>query len=272
MSVKVCTRCKIEKNESEFSKDKGKIDGLSCWCKNCQKDYNEARKEKRKLYYEQNKEKIKEKHEIYREQHKEELKIYQQNYDKVNREKRLIRQKQYNESHKKDKQDYYNFTYKEKSREKSKIYREQHKEELRIHNRVYREQHKEELRASDRKRYRENKLNRCMSRNIWHSLKSSKAEQHWEDLVGYSLQDLKEHLEKQFTLEMNWDNYGTYWELDHIVPQNLFSIISADSKDFQICWSLMNLRPLEKSLNRSRPKDGSDISEKLRQAILNQVI
>ena len=43
-----------------------------------------------------------------------------------------------------------------------------------------------------------------------------------------------------------------------------------DSKSFQICWSLANLRPLEKSLNRQRPKDGSDISDELKQKILGQ--
>lgn len=51
-------------------------------------------------------------------------------------------------------------------------------------------------------------------------------------------------------------------------------IKSADDKDkqFQICWSLMNLRPLEKSANRNRPKDGRDISEDLKQQILGQNI
>jgi len=26
------------------------------------------------------------------------------------------------------------------------------------------------------------------------------------------------YLEQQFTLNMNWDNYGKYWEVDHIYP------------------------------------------------------
>ena len=49
---------------------------------------------------------------------------------------------------------------------------------------------------------------------------------------------------------MNWNNYGEYWEIDHIIPQNLFNMTTAESKDFQICWSLMNLRPLEKSAQK----------------------
>lgn len=114
------------------------------------------------------------------------------------------------------------------------------------------------------------KLNICVSSGIRHALKGKKEKQHWENLVNYDVQQLKEHLEKQFTPEMTWSNYGSYWEIDHIIPQNLFNITSPECHDFQICWSLMNLRPLEKSANRSRPKDGSDVSEELKQQILGQ--
>lgn len=95
---------------------------------------------------------------------------------------------------------------------------------------------------------------------------------HWEKLVGYTLEELKEHLEKQFDENMNWDNYGTYWEVDHIIPKNQFKYVSTEDKDFKICWSLMNLRPLSKQENVSRPRKGQDISEELKQSILNQNI
>ena len=103
---------------------------------------------------------------------------------------------------------------------------------------------------------------------IWHSLKNKKNEQHWEDLVPYNLQQLKEHLESQFDENMTWDNYGEYWEIDHIIPQGLFNITNYTDREFQICWSLLNLRPLEWKANRSRPKDGRDIPEKLKQQII----
>jgi hypothetical protein len=102
------------------------------------------------------------------------------------------------------------------------------------------------------------------------ALKGAKANRHWEDLVPYNLEQLKQYLEIQFDENMNWDNYGTYWEVDHIIPQNLFDVTIAESKDFQICWSLMNLRPLEKSANRSRPRDGRDIPQEIKDRILGQ--
>lgn len=47
---KVCSKCKVEKGVGEFSKNKGKKDGLSCYCKPCKvalaKDWQENNKEK----------------------------------------------------------------------------------------------------------------------------------------------------------------------------------------------------------------------------------
>jgi hypothetical protein len=38
--VKTCTRCKIEKPVTEFSRNKGKKDGLESRCRTCRADYN----------------------------------------------------------------------------------------------------------------------------------------------------------------------------------------------------------------------------------------
>jgi hypothetical protein len=36
--------------------------------------------------------------------------------------------------------------------------------------------------------------------------------------LGCSIEEFKIHLEKQFDENMNWENYGPYWEIDHIQP------------------------------------------------------
>jgi hypothetical protein len=36
--------------------------------------------------------------------------------------------------------------------------------------------------------------------------------------LGCSIEEFKIHLEKQFDENMNWGNYGPYWEVDHIQP------------------------------------------------------
>jgi hypothetical protein len=55
---------------------------------------------------------------------------------------------------------------------------------------------------------------------------------------------------------MNWDNYGGLmnnlnktWHIDHIIPNSKFAYRSLDDPLFIECWSLKNLRPMEKIAN-----------------------
>ena len=57
-----------------------------------------------------------------------------------------------------------------------------------------------------------------------------------------------EHLEKLFETWMTWGNYGK-WHIDHIKPRSLFNYEKPEDKDFQECWALKNLQPLEASEN-----------------------
>ena len=84
------------------------------------------------------------------------------------------------------------------------------------------------------------------------SLKENKAGRQWETLLGFTVDQLKKHLEKLFTPEMNWNNYGTYWQIDHKVPIAVFNFERPDDIDFHLCWSLKNLQPLEASENMSK--------------------
>ena len=65
---------------------------------------------------------------------------------------------------------------------------------------------------------------------------------------GYSPQELRAHLERQFTPAITWENYGTVWEVDHIVPIRCFRL----PEETLACWALTNLRPLRKSENRCK--------------------
>lgn len=101
-------------------------------------------------------------------------------------------------------------------------------------------------------RFREkNPLRSSIRQGVSESLKGNKNGRCWEGLVGYTLQDLKIHLEKQFKSGMNWENYGT-WHVDHIKPQSSFSFIRAEDPEFLKCRSLKNLQPLWASENYSK--------------------
>ena len=65
----------------------------------------------------------------------------------------------------------------------------------------------------------------------------------WQALP-YTSEELREHLEKQFEPWMNWENHGE-WHIDHIYPQSKLPYDSLDHPNFQKCWALENLRPLD---------------------------
>ena len=94
-------------------------------------------------------------------------------------------------------------------------------------------------------------LEKVISNAIQKSLKSKQPKNYrkWEKLVGYTLEQLKEHLEKQFTKKMNWKNLGKYWHIDHRIPVSWFEYQKAEEKEFLNCWSLLNLQPKEKKEN-----------------------
>jgi hypothetical protein len=101
------------------------------------------------------------------------------------------------------------------------------------------------------------KLDRNMSISICHSLKkrgSSKGGSSWLDYVDYTIDQLAEHLEKQFDDKMTWENYGSYWHSDHIIPRANFNYTSPYDEEFKKCWALDNFQPLEKLDNMSKGK------------------
>lgn len=79
--------------------------------------------------------------------------------------------------------------------------------------------------------------------NMHHALKAKKAGRKWEDLVGYTLQDLINHIEPLLDKIMTWDNYGTEWHIDHITPKSWFKYTSTNDPQFKACWALNNLQP-----------------------------
>lgn len=72
--------------------------------------------------------------------------------------------------------------------------------------------------------------------------------------LGYGFDELIRHIESQCADWMNWDNYGTEWEIDHILPVQWFIETSQTVQgiNVQLCNSLPNLRPLPIRENRSK--------------------
>jgi hypothetical protein len=67
-------------------------------------------------------------------------------------------------------------------------------------------------------------------------------------LLGYDIQVLMGRLEGMFTKDMSWNNYGRFWEIDHIKPLCMFQ----DEKTALDAWELDNLQPLKIKENREK--------------------
>ena len=89
---------------------------------------------------------------------------------------------------------------------------------------------------------------------IYQVLKENNVEKnkHYFDILTYTPEDLIQHLEKQFTGNMTWENYGE-WHVDHKKPITSFNFQEMGDDEFMKCWSLDNLQPLwgEENIRKS---------------------
>lgn len=115
-------------------------------------------------------------------------------------------------------------------------------------------EHRKIARERFKRRYDESphlRLHNRMGSAIYQALQENKAGRKWESLVGYTLEALYRHLERQFLRGMSWDNMGT-WHIDHILPRAMFKYETPDCPDFKACWAISNLRPLWSQDNQAK--------------------
>lgn len=160
-------------------------------------------KEYRKQYYLKNKEKRAKLDKEYHLKNKEKKINYDRTYYKENREE-ILEKKQNDISRKEYAKTYYQNN-KEQRLEYSKTYFSQNKEQ---HYQLKKVKKQKDINF----RLHENLRSR-LSNALKGRVKNTTIEE-----LGCSIEEFKSHLEKQFDENMNWGNYGTYWEIDHIQP------------------------------------------------------
>ena len=62
-----------------------------------------------------------------------------------------------------------------------------------------------------------------------------------EVMLGYTRQEIEQHIEKQFQRGMSWANYGE-WHIDHIIP--IAHFLNNGIEDPAVINCLSNLRPI----------------------------
>lgn len=149
---------------------------------------------------------------------------------------------------------------KQRTSEYGKIWRNKNKERQKKNILLWKKLNPEKYKQIN-KRFRENHrldikliLNNRMSAVMYKTLRVIKSGKRWELLAGYTVDELKHHLENKFVNGMSWDNIGK-WHIDHIMPRASFHYTSYEDIEFRKCWALENLQPLWASENHKKWKN-----------------
>ena len=217
MATHKCSECNEIKSITEFSPRKNKKGEITSYRSECKK----CRCKKESQRRQDNKDKYKEKDKQY----------YEKNKEKINE-----RSKQYNKEHREEicanKKEYY-----QKNKDVIKEYHDKNKEKRNI-------------------RVRQ-KRKTCIQTRVCNSLRSrlsdavKKAKSNtFIKLLGCTKVDLLNWIQDQFNENMSWNNYGKYWQIDHVVPISWFDL---QKKTHQlVCFHWTNLRPLLKEINMKK--------------------
>jgi hypothetical protein len=243
--LKRCSRCKQEKSYDLFNKLWCSKDGYDYYCRECTREKQkeshlrnyEKSKKRSNDWKKENRDKVNEYRRAYYLEHPEIVKEEQRRHSKKYPEQANERSKKYYLDNPEKMKLYHAQRYIEHSdeiKEKVKQWGKENPEKVKVHN-----SRKYQKRKSDPMK----KLNRNMSFRVWTCLKTTKASRTWKDFVSFTIEELMEHLEKQFLPDMTWNNYGK-WHVDHKIPLAAFSFLSPSDDEFKKAWALSNLQPM----------------------------
>ena len=140
-------------------------------------------------------------------------------------------------------------------KEKSKAWVDENPEKMKELQAEWFQDNKEKITKKNNERYHndyEYKLKSITSSRIRIALKKSKCVKNHRTLkyLGAKIDDFKKWLEYNFTSEMNMDNHGIYWHMDHVIPINTFKL--SDDEQAKMCFNWKNVVPLKCSENLSK--------------------
>lgn len=216
MELKLCPTCKVEKTIDLYSKNKSRKDGLCRQCKDC---FYQSSHKHYYLY------KVTKKYDNLKPNHKEcttcnnelpltEFKPSPNGKFKVTSTCKKCFNIKWNE-----------------------------KQGLTGKNNEYRKQRKKDNPEFKLKNLLRLRINDALKREI-NGGKVSKTHSSIE-LLGCNIKHYVNYLESKFLPEINWDNHGEVWEIDHITPCHNFNL--QDIKQQKLCFHYTNTQPLFKT-------------------------
>lgn len=221
--MKRCTKCKEEKNFSQFYKNSTAKDGFRPHCKVCVSAHE-------KKYKENNPEKVLASKRKYAEKNREKILASRRKYAENNKEKVLASKRQYHQN----------------NREKILANRRKYAENNREKNLARQRKYKKRKRATCPKF----KMIHCLRERLRAVLRGKNKSASTMALLGCTVEELHNYLEKQFVEGMTWENRGTVWHADHMVPSTSFDL--SDPEQQRRCFHFSNLQPLLASDNMNK--------------------
>lgn len=262
--MKKCTHCNETKELVNFNKRSVSKDGLQSWCKPCDKKKKETYLFKNKLttkeyqakYYIEKKDKLSEYSKAKYLEKRDEILAKSKAYAEKTKESKALYDKEYRKKKAEKIAEYkrqWAIDNADKIAEKMRIYRDEKVKKLRIQKSEYAKRNKERINAKKsiyekRRRateplYRLKKNTRKMVSRYMVNGKSMRT----QEIIGCTYEELKLHIEQQFTEGMTWENYGINgWHIDHIKPLAMASteeeiVVSNHYTNLQPLWCLDNL-------------------------------
>lgn len=142
---------------------------------------------------------------------------------------------------------------KDKILAQKKLYRQKTKQQSIEYSKEYSRTHRQQRCQWARQRYREDvdyKL-RCILRSrLTDALCRMSKAASVVVMVGCDMGMLRLWLEWQFTREMTWENQGSFWHIDHVLPVSKFNLADASHQQQSFHWT--NLQPLAKGENLAK--------------------
>jgi hypothetical protein len=226
MEGKECTKCGLFYSFDMFPKNKNHKDGYFIYCKPCKhimdKTYRENNPELNKLRHKQ---------------------FYDNNRDKI-----LSKTKEYNEQNK-EKRKEYNKQNREKDKQYLLEYNSIHKHRIKPLRKEYNQTNKDKINEYQNNLYKNDinhKLSSLFRCRIYTAIKGiTKRNKKAIEILGCSIDEFKQHLESLFLPEMNWQNHGEIWEIDHILPCSSFDFTKEGN--IEKCFHYTNHQPLFKT-------------------------
>jgi hypothetical protein len=224
-------------------------------------EHSNKNKEYNKEWYLKNKEKIKERKRLFRLNNEEKIKererlYFQKNKETIYERKRKNRLKNKDEINKRNREkyksnkcqlEYYNKN-KERIKEVQKQYRLKNKEKIKENQIKNYSKYKDKKREYVKQRLKnDEKFKMCLylRNRIRDAIRNQNSEKAFTfiELLGCTIKEARDHLEKQFKEGMSWSNYGLYgWHIDHIIPCASFDL--TDPEQQKKCFNYSNLQPL----------------------------